>query len=176
MSEADDPSDRLLDFGPLEREVPRLPPGVQVTEDARSLMDEVERREGIVIEEPVEAEMPQHLEALREVAGVDYLYEVKRLLEDAERSRKYATRVNVKSQQEEILNPILFQKAVEMRMNILHKAVKLQRELMTTQAQIDFYREIVNVIAAMDRSAAHRLIERLRAINNPMTAIIVSQA
>jgi hypothetical protein len=118
---------------------------------------------------------PRALEALPDSdqpVSVNYLGEVAALLADCERIRKYAMRVNRKSGETEIFNPMLFEKAVARRQSILASAVKLHRDLMSDHAQSEFYRIMVQTIAQESPSTAHRLISALRSINSPVLEVV----
>lgn len=105
---------------------------------------------------------------------VNYLGEVASLLADCERIRKYAMRINRKSGEEEIFNPMLFEKAVARRQSILASAVKLHRDLWNDAAQQEFYRLMVQTIAQESPETAHRLIAALRQINSPMLEVVAN--
>ena len=103
---------------------------------------------------------------------VNYLSEVGELLADCERIRKHAMRINRRSGEEEIFNPMLFEKAVARRQSILASAVKLHRDLWNDHAQQEFYRLMVQTIAQESPAAAHRLIAELRKINSPVLEVL----
>jgi hypothetical protein len=103
---------------------------------------------------------------------VNYLGEVAALLADCERIRKHAMRLNRKTGDEEIFNPMLFEKAVARRQSILASAVKLHRDLWNDHAQQEFYRLMVQTIQQESPQTAHRLIAELRKINSPVLEVV----
>lgn len=150
MADIHDP-DRMFDFSGDAPDFPEVPtPGAAVVEQV--VMD--------VVPDPDNA------------VQVNYLGEVASLLADCERIRKYAMRINRKSGEEEIFNPMLFEKAVARRQSILASAVKLHRDLWNDHAQTEFYRLMVQTIAQESPETAHRLIAELRKINSPVLEVL----
>lgn len=156
MADVYDP-DRMFDFSSDPPGFPEAPtPGPAVVESAAV----------------VEAVPTEVTAAADGTVTVNYLGEVAALLEDCERIRKYAMRINRKSGEEEIFNPMLFEKAVARRQSILASAVKLHRDLWNDHAQTEFYRLMVQTIAQESPAAAHRLIAELRKINSPVLEVL----
>lgn len=146
MADVYDPSDRMFDFSDPPT------PGPAVVE-------------------------PRAVEALPPADGdqsvqVNYLGEVAALLADCERIRQYAMRVSKRTNELEIFNPMLFEKAVARRQSILASAVKLHRDLWNDHAQTEFYRLMVQTISQESPAAAHRLIAELRKINSPVLEVL----
>jgi hypothetical protein len=151
MADIHDP-DRMFDFSGDAPDFPEVPtPGPAVIESAPA-MDVVPDPDNTVT--------------------VNYLGEVASLLADCERIRKYAMRINRKTGDEEIFNPMLFEKAVARRQSILASAVKLHRDLWNDHSQTEFYRLMVQTIAQESPETAHRLIAELRKINSPMLEVL----
>lgn len=152
MSAWDDP-DRLFDFA-------GDPPGPAQPTPGPAVVDAVVRTPA-----PPPADVMAAADA---PVAVNYLGEVAALLADCERIRKHAMRINRKTGDEEIFNPVLFEKAVARRQSILSAAVKLHRDLWDQAAQQEFYRLLVQTIAQESPATAHRLIAKLREINSPV--------
>jgi hypothetical protein len=145
MADVYDPADRMFDFSDPPT------PGPAVVEP-RAL-------------EALPAEPDQSVQ-------VNYLGEVAALLADCERIRQYAMRLSKRTNELEIFNPMLFEKAVARRQSILASAVKLHRDLWNDHSQTEFYRLMVQTIAQESPATAHRLIAELRKINSPVLEVV----
>lgn len=131
----------------------------------------VEPTPGVQVRVPVARE-PITDETVDTPVTVNYLGEVAALLKDCERIRAHAMRLNKKTEEFEIFNPLLFEKAVGRRQSILASAVKLHQELWNQHAQHEFYRLMIQTIAQESPATAHRLIAELRKINSPILEVV----
>lgn len=122
------------------------------------------------------AQLEARIEALPTTAAasidVNYLAEVRKLLDDIRMLREHSMKIDPKTGQPKIYNAIVFEKAVRARAQILKMSMEVLRDVWDVKAMHDFYDAVIRCVAAESPACAHRIIRELSNLNPPVAGAL----
>lgn len=105
----------------------------------------------------------------RGMRNLDMLVELERLYQDGLLLRAYAMRIDrdpeTGAETEKIKNPVIFEKQLQRRLNVLDTALKAMGEVWNLRQMQDFYEVVVQEIGRADPETQKRILQRLADLN-----------
>jgi len=98
--------------------------------------------------------------------NIDFVREIRHLYSDALMLRAYCTKVDAETGQESIKQPMLFEKQIARRASLIETSIKTVQELWDLRTMQGFYQAIIEEIGKEAPDVQHRIMDRLRALNN----------
>jgi hypothetical protein len=123
----------------------------------RNLVDAI----GKGISENAIPDTSQVIEGRSNLGGLDYLAALRSLYRDADRLCAHALNADGS-----VRNPVVLDRTIGTRLKLLVQTVRLERQIQDLGRTQKFFNAIVDEIAAEAPTVAHRIIERLRRLNN----------